>query len=105
VADTARRLAGPSALGTSAATVYTVPGATTAILRCIHVANTTAGALGFTASIGADAAGTRMWSAQPVPANGSLDWSGFQVMAATEVLQAYGSGAGLTLTVSGVESA
>jgi hypothetical protein len=105
LADTAKRLAGPTALGTTATTVYTVPGSTVTILRGIHVANTTAGALGFTASIGSDAAGTRLWSAQSVPANGSLDWSGFQVMSTADVLQAYGSATGLTLTVSGVESA
>lgn len=101
--DTAKRLAGPTAVGTAAATVYTVPAATTAILRNVHVANTTAGALTFNLSIGADAAATRFYSGFSVPANGSLDWSGFIPLAATEVLQALASAAGLTLTVSGVE--
>lgn len=101
--DTAKRLAGPAAVGTVAATVYTTPAATTTVLRNIHVANTTTGALTFNLSVGADAAGTRLYSGFSVPANGSLDWSGFIPLAATEVLQALASAAGLTLTVSGVE--
>ena len=102
--DTAKRLAGPSQLTGSAATVYTTPGATTTIVRNIHVANNTSGAVTFTMSIGADAAGKRIYDAVSIPAHDALDWSGFLVLAATETLQAFASaGTSLTLTVSGVE--
>ena len=103
MADTPKRLVGPVALGTSAATVYTVPGATKAILRNLHVANTSAGALSFTCSIGADAAGTRYYHEVEIQPDDALDWSGFLPLEATEILQAYGSAAGLTLTIGGVE--
>jgi hypothetical protein len=106
MADTAKRLAGPTSLTASSATIYTVPGSTTAILRNIRVANTTGVVARLTVSIGADAAGTRIWSSVAIPANDALDWSGFMVLAAAETLRAYSDTASaLTITVSGVESA
>lgn len=104
MADAAKRLVGPSQLAASAATVYTVPASTTALLRNLHVCNTGSSPATLTVSIGADAAGTRLWNAVTVQPGGWLDWTGFMVMTATEVLQAYASAAStLTLTVSGVE--
>ena len=104
MADVAKRLVGPSAMGTSTVTLYTVPSATTTILRHIRVANTTAGALTFKMSIGADAAGTRLYSDLSIPANDVFAWTGFEVMTATETLRGHASASGLTVTVSGVES-
>jgi hypothetical protein len=102
--DTAKRLAGPESIGNSEETLYTVPAATTAILRNIHIANTTSSAATIKLSIGADAAGTRILSDLSVPANGTYDWSGFLVLAATETLRATGgTNNALTLTASGVE--
>lgn len=92
-------------LAVTAGTFYTVPSVTVTILRNIHVANTNAAAVNVRVSIGADAAGTRLFSDTPVPANGVLDWSGFLPMTAGEILQALGSAAGLTLTVGAVEVA
>lgn len=107
MADTAKRLAGPVALTTTAATtVYTVPASTTTILRSVHVNNESAATATFTMSIGADAAGKRLWSAVDVPTKTSFDWSGFIVMAAAEIIQSSASAAtALTLTISGVEVA
>ena len=103
--DVLKRLVGPAALANSAATVYTVPAATTAILRHLRVVNETAVTATFTASIGADAAGKRIFYAQAVGPGDAFEWTGNIVLAATEVLQAYASAATtLTLTVSGVES-
>jgi hypothetical protein len=102
MADAATRLAGPVGLGTSAATIYTVPGATTAILRSLHVANTSAADRTFRLSIGTDGSGKRLFYDQPVPLGQSFDWSGFIVLAAAEIIQAYGDVAGLDITLSGV---
>lgn len=105
MADTLKRLAGPTQLGTSAATVYTVPGSTTTVVRDITVANTTGSTATFTLSIGLDAAGTRLYSAVSIPANSTFQRTGSIVLAAAEVVQAYaGTGTALTLTMSGVES-
>ena len=106
MADTAKRLSGPTLLTAAAATQYTVPASTTAILRNIHVSNETAIAATFTMSIGTDAAGKRLFTAFTVGANDVLDWSGFIVLAAAEIIQAFsGTASALTLTISGVEVA
>ncbi len=89
MAQTPTRIVGPQLVTNSAATVYTVPGATTTILRNIHVANTSASAATFFLSLGTDAAGKRLFSGQTIPANGSLDWTGNIPMAAAEILQSY----------------
>lgn len=104
MADLAKRLSGPTQLTTSAVTQYTAPASTTAIVRNIHVANTTATAATFTLSIGTNAAATQLYGAVTIPANSALDWSGFIVVATTEIIQALaGTGTALTLTISGVE--
>lgn len=105
MADTAKRLSGPAALTASAVTQYTVPALTTTILRSIHVANETATAATVTISIGTDGAGKRIFYQTSVPANGILDWSGFIVLATTEIIQALsGTASALTLAISGVET-
>jgi len=104
MADTAKRLSGPTLLTAAAVTQYTVPASTTAILRDIHVANETGTAATFTMSIGTDAAGKRLFMGFSIPGNQSFDWSGFIVMVAAEIIQAYsGTASALTLTTSGVE--
>lgn len=106
MADTAKRLYGPAQLTASAATLYTVPAATTAILRYVRIANTTGSDRTVTLSVGADAAATRIFAGQTVPANGALDWSGFIPLAAAEVIQGLASAAAaLTVILAGVEVA
>jgi hypothetical protein len=106
MADTLKRLAGPTLLTGSAATVYTVPASTTATLRNIHVCNETGTAATLTMSIGTDGAGKRLFTGFSVAANDVLDWSGAIVLAAAEVLQAFsGTASALTVVISGVETA
>lgn len=103
--DTPKRLAGPTQLAAAAATVYTVPASTTAILRYMRIVNTSGTDRTVTVSIGADAAGTRLLSTMNVPANGGvIDWTGFVPLAAGELIQAYASAAAaLTAVLAGVE--
>lgn len=96
-----KRLVGPQACATSATTVYTVPGATQAIIRRIHVSNPTGGALPFTLSIGVSAAGTRLWDAYSIPANSVYDVYGPFTLEAAEVIQAFSSSANLVLEIDG----
>lgn len=104
MANTAKRLAGPVVGTGSEATLYTVPSSTITTVQSIRVVNTTSGALTFKMSIGADAAGTRLFSDTSVPANGVLKDAGFDVvMTATETLRWNGP-AGLTVTVNGIET-
>lgn len=99
-----KRLYGPALLAAAAATVYTVPTGRIAVIRNIHIVNPTAGDLTFTISIGADAAATRIFSAQAASAEDSYDSFAPFVLTAGEVLQAYASAAAsLVLTVDGEE--
>lgn len=105
MADLAKRLAGPTQLTASAATVYTTPGSTTTIVRNIHVVNVDTVPRTFTLSVGADASGTRLYSAFMLSPGQTMVWTGFLVLAAAEVLQAYASAAtAVNLTISGVEA-
>jgi hypothetical protein len=100
--DAAKRAAGPVAVTASTATYYTVPASTSIVIRSIHVANTTTAAITFTLGIGGTTAALSLWSGFSIPANGSLDWSGFLALATTETIQAVASATGLTLTINGV---
>lgn len=102
--DTAKRLAGPSLLTASAATYYTVPALTTAIVRSIQVANETGSIATVTLSIGTDGAGKRLFKEVSVPGNGVINEQTFLVLTAAEIIQAFsGTASALTLTISGVE--
>lgn len=101
--DTASRIIGPMLLTNSSATLYTVPAATTAILRLIHIANTSGTAATVKLSIGTDAAGTRILGDYSVPANGTYDWSGFLPVVAGEVIKGHsGTNNVLNITAAGV---
>lgn len=94
---------GPTQLTNSAATVYTVPGATTLILRDIHFCNTSASAATVFFSIGVDATGTRMYSGLSIPGNSTLSRQGNWVISTGTDLQAYsGTNNVVNLLLSGV---
>jgi len=100
----AKRLYGPAQLAAAAATIYTVPAGRVAVIRNIHIVNPTAGDLTFTISIGADAAATRIFSAQAALAEDCYDSFAPFVLNSGEVLQAWASAAAsLTVTVDGEE--
>lgn len=104
MADTPTRFYGPAQLANTATTLFTVGAGLTAILRYIHVVNTSGTDRTFTLSVGADAAGTRLYSAITVPAGGVLTERLNVPVAAEEVVQAYASATtALTLTVAGIE--
>ena len=65
---TPKRLYGPALVATGPATVYTVPALTKTILRWLHISNPSGAAVTITVSIGADAAGTRLWQTYSIPA-------------------------------------
>lgn len=102
MSDVGKREYGPAAMANGAAADLFTVGAYTLHVRHIHILNTTAGALTATLSIGADGAATRFLDAYPIPAKGTYDWSGFMPMDTGEKMQGFGSGAGLTIIVSGV---
>lgn len=97
-----KRMSGPAALTGAAATKYTCPANRTARIRHIHVSNPSAAAADITISIGADAAGTRIFDGFPIAADSVYDHFGVYVLQAGEILQAFG-GTALILTIDGDE--
>jgi|SRR5439155_5940548 len=104
MARTPKRLAGPAQVSNAAATKYTVPASTKTIVRHVHVQNPSVSAVTFTLSIGADAAGTRIFDAFSIAAGTVLDHFCYYIIEATEVLQAFaGTNNILTLEIGGDE--
>lgn len=104
MAKTAKRLSGPALLAGAAATVYTAPAATKAVIRHIHVKNGSGSAATFSLSIGADASATREFDAVSIPANSVQSYYGYWVVDAAEIVQAFsGTASVLGLTLNGDE--
>jgi hypothetical protein len=99
-----RRVRGPAAVATGPTTVYTVGAGLRAVMRHIHVSNTSAGAVTFTMSIGADAAGTRIFDAYTIAAGAVLDhYCAYQLAAAEIVTVSAGTNNILVLTIDAEE--
>lgn len=105
MADVAKRLVGPSFLGSTATSVYNVPTGVQTIVRSIHVNSTSASAAyTFTLGIGGTTAANQYFTAMPVPSNGCFDWSGFLVLNANDTIYVQSNGSSvLTITVCGIE--
>jgi hypothetical protein len=86
-------------LTTSAADVYTVPAATTAVVTNIVLTNTTSAVLTATVKLGT----FDVLSAVSVPANGIFAFDLKQVLEATDTVNALASAVGVRLHVSGME--
>lgn len=105
-----KRLAGPAQVSNAAATKYTVPAGTKTVVRHIRVQNPSVAAVLFTLSIGADAAGTRIFDAFSIPAAAAgvaasmIDHFCYYVLEVGEIIQAFaGTNNILTLTIDGDE--
>jgi hypothetical protein len=106
----AKRLYGPALIATGPTTVYTVPALTKTILRHLHLSNPSGSIVTFTLSIGADAAGTRLWSAYSIPAAAAgvvdsvRDLFIYEIMDAAEILTlSAGTNNILVITINGEE--
>ena len=100
----AKRMAGPALITNSAATKYTVGSSRRAIVRHVHVENPSGSSVTFTMSIGADAAGTRLFDAYSIAAGSILDHYCYYVLEAAEIIQALaGTTNVMTLTIDGDE--
>jgi len=96
------------AITTGAGTqLYVVPTGCRAEVRDIIAANTTGGALGctlhFVPSGGSASDGNKVLAAKSVSANDIFQWQGIQVLNSGDFIQGIGSGAGLTLHITGDE--
>jgi hypothetical protein len=104
MARTPTRMAGPAQLAGTAGTIYTVPGATTAVLRHIHLSNPSGGAVDVTLSIGTDAAALRLFDGLAIAADSVYEHFCYHVLDAAEIVQAFASSAStVVITASGDE--
>lgn len=87
MAKTAKRLAGPVQVPAAVGTRYTVPAGTKTILRHIHIFNPSGATVKVTLTIGADAAGTRIYDAVSILAGAELDRWCYYVLEAAEIVQ------------------
>lgn len=96
-----------AALTVANATIYTVPAATRAIIKGLHVVNTTGAAktvdLHIVPSAGAVGTDNALLYQTSIAARGILQSDTVFVMNAGDTLQASGSAAGCTITISGAE--
>lgn len=101
-----KRIAGPAYIANAAANIYT-PAASTiyTVIKHIHVANKTAGAVTFSLYVGAtggSAGGTELFGTHSVAANSELDYYCQLRMADTDFLSGVASAASsLTIIVEG----
>lgn len=101
-----KRIAGPAYIAAAATNVYTPPASTIyTVIRHIHIANVTAGAVTFSMYVGAtggSAGGTELFKSYSVAANSSFDYYCVLKMLSTDFLTALdGSGSSLVVTVEG----
>jgi len=109
MAGTLKSIAGPAYLASSATNIYTPPAATIyTVLRHIHIANVTAGAVTFSLWIGAtggSAGGTELFKAKSIAANDTYDYVCMRKMLSTDFLTGLASaGTSLVITVDGEQN-
>lgn len=101
---TEKRLSGPAVLGTSNATIATVPASRAWVLKQVVLTNTSGvEALVYVAVGSAATASNRVLSALPIAANDTVVWDTALVLTAAETLQGYADRSGVNCTVVGWE--
>ncbi|MDH4046369.1 MAG: hypothetical protein OEW06_18130 [Gemmatimonadota bacterium] len=100
VSSSPSRFAGPTILGTGAATLFTSSG--DSLVEMVHVSNPTGSPVDLTMSLGADAAGTRFIDGLPIAADSERKFRFYLPLADGEILQAFaGTGSVLVATIDG----
>jgi len=96
------RFHGPAQVSNAATTKLTVAASELNVIKHIHISNPSGSPVTFTASIGADAAATRVFDAFSIPATSTYDLYPYWVLAAAEIFQALaGTNNVLVLTING----
>jgi len=108
MAGTIKRLAGPAYIANAAANIYVPPSALIfGVVRHIHIANRTGGAVTFSLYVGAtggSAAGTELFGTHSLAANAEFDYYSALKLLSTDFLTGIASAASsLVITVEGEE--
>lgn len=97
------------AVPTSATTEYTVPGATTAILKSFDICNTTAAPITIKLHLvpsggSADTSNALLYNyIIPEQGSGIFGWEGEEILATGDFIRMVASGTGLAIHMSGIE--
>lgn len=98
----ATRFMGPALVATGPTTVYTVAANQKIIVRHVHIQNPSGAIVTFTMSIGASAAGTRIFDAYSIGAGQVFDHFCMYTLEETEIIQvAAGTNNILVITMNG----
>ena len=103
---TLKLIASPAYIANAAANIYTPPASTIyTVVRHIHIANVTSGAVMFSLYVGAtagSAGGTQLFGGQSITANSAFDYYCVMKLLSTEFLSGVASAANsLVITVEG----
>ena len=106
MAGTLKRIAGPAYIANAAADIYTPPAATIyTVIRHIHIANVTGGAVTFSLYVGAtggSSGGTQLFGSTSIAANSQLDYYCMLRMSSSDFLSGVASASNsLVITVEG----
>lgn len=104
-----KRMSGPAQVATGPTTLYTapsyIPNILTSVVRHIHVSNPSVNPVTLTISIGADAAGTRIFDALTIAATSVVDHFCYYPLTSAQIITASsGTNNVLVLTISGDEN-
>ena len=108
MAFTQKRLAGPAAMATSAANIYTTPASTTTIVKQIMLCNTNAAtqtATLYISPFGSVSAAKTIFKAVSLDPNETVILNLSLVLATTEIISGLASSTDVTITISGIEEA
>lgn len=106
---TLKKISGPAYLSNSAADIYTPPASTIyTVIRQIHIANKTSGAVTvslFVGATGGSTGGTELFGEKSIPANDVYDWyaapSGLKLLSTEFLTGLAGAANSVTITVMG----
>jgi len=94
-----------AAIGTALATLYTVPVASTLLIKDFDICNTTAAAINITVYLvpsgGTAGANNTIVPTYSLPANALMQWAGTQVLNVGDFIQVIASAVGCTINMSG----
>ena len=100
---TATKVLARAAAGTSSATLYTVPSATTTVVTNIAVTNTAGSAGTFTLAMGPSGSAVALHTATAIAANSTVYIDLKQVLAATNIITGLASATTINFHISGIE--
>jgi hypothetical protein len=100
---TTRKVVGPLPVDLTPEVIYTVPAGVKGVIRHIHVFNPQGSAIAFSLKVNADAAGSAIFDAYPIPGVTPFDHYCYYPLDATHTLRAAASADDLIVLTIGLD--